>query len=89
MTSGRDAGAMRSSSRTGLRPLGALTRTTVGGEVVVNMPRSQVSVVAAVILRRKMINAAALVVRNASRAVAADTGSVRPSQQHVQLGGAR
>ena len=85
----RDAGAERSSSHTGPRPTRRPTRTTAGGEGVVNMLRSHVSVVAAVILRQKMINAVALVVRDASRGVAADTGPTRRSQRHVPLGGAR
>jgi hypothetical protein len=54
MIMNRDAGAMRSLSPTGLRPMGHPTQTTVDDEGVVNMPRVNPAV-AAETLRRVMV----------------------------------
>lgn len=86
MNLNRDASAMRLSSHTGLRPTRRPTQPTVDGEVVVNMLRSRAFVVAAVLLRRWMVNTLPQVAHDASHVVAYHTGLVRSSQRHRRRG---
>lgn len=73
----RDAGAVRSSSHTGLRTMRRPTQPTVGGEGVVNMPRVNPAV-AAVTPWRVNSNEAT---RSASRALT--VGELRVATQSV------